>query len=300
LVAHADWSVQARKRWVCVAVPNGRGWRVELERAKPVAHILPDLRQRAAGHPVALGIDAPIGLPERYRRGHPDFPAFLAKLSPASEFFSVAETADQISYARPFYPNRGTAGVRRHHLTTALGLESGDQLLRRCEQPAANQPAASPLFWTLGAKQVGKGAICLWRDLLLPALHSDDPPAIWPFDGLLAPLLQHRATVIAETYPAHAMRQIELKFVGSKTRQSDRLNVAGRLRAIMHGLAAEPDGTLSAEIATGFGAGSDGEDRFDSLVGLLGMLQVVRDPSLDRPPDAEAIIRWEGWILGRR
>ncbi len=292
--------MQARKRWMCVAVPVHGGWRVEIERAKPVAQILPSLRQRAAGRPVALGVDAPIGLPERYRRGHAGFPAFLATLSPESEFFAVADTPDQISHTRPFYPNRGAAGVRRQDLLTGLGLTSSDQLLRLCEQSAANWPAASPLFWTLGAKQVGKGAICLWRDLLLPALRSEDPPAIWPFDGLLAPLLYTRGTVIAETYPAHAMRQIELGFAGSKTRRSDRLNVSERLRAIMHGLAAEPGAALLAEIATGFGAGSDGEDRFDSLVGLLGMLQVVRDPSLDRPPDIEAVLSWEGWILGRR
>lgn len=49
--------------------------------------------------------------------------------------------------------------------------------------------AACPLFWTLGANQVGKGAIIGWRDVLSPALHDDKGVFLWLFDGFLDDLL---------------------------------------------------------------------------------------------------------------
>ena len=88
------------------------------------------------------------------------------------------------------------------------------------------------------------------------------------------------------------------EFRGSKRRQSDRRAVAPTFRARLHDLKAEPDAHLSTKIDDGFGAGNDGEDQFDSLIGLIRMLQVIRDPALDQLPEP-AIRRWEGWILGR-
>ena len=298
LVAHADWSVAPAKRWMAVATPSGGGWRVRTEKVGDLDTFLPRLRNRAAGSAVALGVDAPIGLPTAYKRDHVDFPAFLRALLPGDRFFEVADAAADICLEQPFYPRRSPAGVRRRHLLDGLGLADGAQMLRQCERRLGTQPAASPLFWTLGANQVGKGALCLWRDLLLPAMHAPEPPLLWPFAGPLADLLQPGRVAVAETYPANAMRQMELGFVGSKRRQSDRRAVALALKTHLRDTAAEPDAALSARIDDGFGASGEGEDEFDSVIGLIRMLQVIREPSLDQLPEP-AIRRWEGWILGR-
>ena len=298
LAAHADWSVAPAKRWMSVATPDGRGWRVKTEKVGDLDTLFARLRSLAATAPIALGVDAPIGLPAAYKRPHVDFPEFLRALTPGDAFFDVADAASEICFDRPFYPRRAPSGVRRTELLDALGLTDGEQLLRHCERKSGSQPAASPMFWTLGANQVGKGAICLWRDLLLPALHQPDPPLLWPFAGSLVDLLQPGRIAVAETYPANAMRQLQLGFKGSKRRQSDRRTIAGALRTHLHDLDAEPDAALSTKIDDGFGAANDGEDQFDSLIGLIRMLQVIRDPALDHRPEPE-ILRWEGWILGR-
>lgn len=298
LVAHADWSVAATKRWMSVATPSGRGCCVAIGKVGELGTLLPRLRDRAASAPLLFGVDAPIGLPGAYQRGSADFSAFLDGLAAADPFFSVCDHPSEICVERPFYPRRSHSGVRRRDLLDGLGLTDARQLLRRCEAATQRQAAAAPMFWTLGASQVGKGALCLWRDLLIPARRSANPPSLWPFDGSLAELLEPGRTVVAETYPAHAMRQIGLGLRGSKRRQSDRLLVVPRLREVMQELTAEPNDDLSAQIDAGFGSVDDGEDRFDSLVGLLGMLQVVRDPALDHLPEP-AIRQWEGWILGR-
>ena len=299
LVAHADWSVTATKRWMCVATPQRSGWTVEIEKVGPLDTLFARLRRRAHQAAVALGVDAPIGLPHAYHPPpHDDFPDFLRALTHGATLFDVCNDPADISLARPFYPRLSRAGVRRHDLLSRLGIAAGEQLLRQCERKLGPQPAASPMFWTLGANQVGKGAICLWRDLLLPALHAPEPPALWPFDGALADLLQPGRVVVAETYPANAMRQLGLGFKGSKRRQSDRRTVTVALGAHLEALNATPDATLAAKLEDGFGSAADGEDQFDSLIGLLRMLQIVRDPALDHRPDP-AIYRWEGWILGR-
>lgn len=299
LVAHADWSVAATKRWMCVATPHRAGWSVETEKVGALDTLFARLLTRAGSAPVALGVDAPIGLPRAYRpRLHEQFPAFLGTLAAASPFFDVCDDPADISLDRPFYPRHARVGVRRHDLLERLGITVGEDLLRQCERKLGSQPAASPMFWTVGANQVGKGAICLWRDLLLPALHAPDAPLLWPFDGALADLLQPGRVVVAETYPANAARQLGLGFKGSKRRQSDRRAVVTALHANLDSLDAKPDATLAAKLEDGFGTAADGEDQFDSLVGLVRMLQIVRDPALDQLPDP-AICRWEGWILGR-
>ena len=176
--------------------------------------------------------------------------------------------------------------MRRKDLLDGLGLADAAQMLRHCERKTDMQPAASPMFWTLGANQVGKGAIQLWRDLLLPALHAPDPPLLWPFAGSLAELLKPGRVVVAETYPANAMRQMALGFKGSKRRQSDRRAVAPALRSHLHQADATPDATLSAKIDDGFGPSGDAEDQFDSLIGLIRVLQVIRDPAPRPAPRA--------------
>jgi len=152
-----------------------------------------------------VGFDFPIGIPTRYASliGVTEFKPFLLGLGKGdfSDFYRVCETADEISKYRPFYPQR-PGGKKLIHLLSALGLNCIDDLRRRCELGYAGRNAASPLFWTLGAKQVGKAAISGWRDVIVPALRNDRPVVLWPFDGSLGDLLKLGNVVVVETYPA--------------------------------------------------------------------------------------------------
>lgn len=259
-------------------------------------------RLDAAGGATALGVDFPLGLPRAYAARHAaerDFPAFLRGLGARPGFFSVCDTLAQVSPDRPFYPHRGLAGMTRLSHAAALGLGGAAGLSRACDLATAERPAGAPLFWTLGANQSGKAAISGWRDLLLPALAGPCPPALWPFDGPLRALLRPGRAVVAETYPAEAMRQLGLRLRGSKRRQADRATLAGPLQRILKGLRATPDAALRAALAEGFGADAAGEDRFDSLLGLLCVLAVLDGARPDAAPADPWVRRWEGWVLGQ-
>ncbi|HEY0205774.1 MAG TPA: hypothetical protein VGC15_16645, partial [Acetobacteraceae bacterium] len=157
----------------------------------------------------------------------------------------------------------------------------------------------APLFWTLGANQVGKAAVTAWRDLLLPALAGPAPPALWPFDGALADLLAPGRVAVAECYPAEAMRQLGLRMNGSKRRHADRIALGPALRDSLAALEARPDPALDAMLDAGLGADAAGEDRLDCLLGLLGLLQVLIGRRADAVPDDAWVRRWEGWVLGQ-
>ena len=303
LAVHADWSADAGKRWMTVARRQGGGWQVAAaEPVGPLADLLARLRARAAGGAVALGVDLPLGLPRAYVAAHvklPHFRAFLSGLVKCPTFFDVCATLDEVSGERPFYPARGRKGMTRAAHAAALGLGGPAGLSRLCDRATAERPAGAPLFWTLGANQTGKAAITAWRDLIVPALASPDPPALWPFDGDLRPLLARHPLVIAETYPAEAMRHFSLRMGGSKRRQADRVALGEALAAVLAGLDATPDRALRAALADGFGADAAGEDRFDSLLGLLCVLNVLAGRRPDGVPDDPWLRRWEGFVLGQ-
>jgi hypothetical protein len=61
----------------------------------------------------------------------------------------------------------------------------------------------------------------------------------------------------------------------------------------------EPDAALNAMIEAGFGADAAGEDRFDSLIGLLGLIGVMDGRRPDFIPEDPMIRAWEGWVLGQ-
>jgi hypothetical protein len=86
---------------------------------------------------------------------------------------------------------------------------------------------------------------------------------------------------------------------GSKRRQSDRAALAPALLRALGEAGAVPDDLMSAAITDGFGADASGEDRFDSLLGLLGLLAVLDGRQPDFVPDDPWIRRWEGWVLGQ-
>ncbi len=71
----------------------------------------------------------------------------------------MAESLSEINLHRPFYPYGSRGGPRKRHLFDALGVESGRDLLRRCELEHEGRDAAECLFSTLGPKQVGEAAL---------------------------------------------------------------------------------------------------------------------------------------------
>jgi hypothetical protein len=283
--------------------PLGTRWTLGVEPVGDVSTLLDRLRALADGGPVALGVDFPIGLPRAYAARHLDqntaFPAFLRGLTDRPDFLAVCGILDEIRPERPFYPMRGVRGMTRLSHAQALGLGSAAGLSRLCDVATAERPAGAPLFWTLGANQTGKAAISAWRDLLLPALAGPQPPALWPFDGALRALLQGNQVVVAETYPAEAMRQLGLRMAGSKRRHADRVALAPAIRASMAGLSACPDLALDRLLGDGFGQDAAGEDRMDCVLGLLCLLQVLAGRRLDTAPDDPWVERWEGWVLGQ-
>src|SRR5207248_4937610 len=123
--------------------------------------------------------------------GHDDF----------SDFYRISARSSEISKHRPFYPHK-PGGTKHSHLLSALGVTCINDLRRKCELGFDGRKPACPVFWTLGANQVGRAAIIGWRDVIAPALCSDRPPVLWPFDGCLNDLLKPGNIVIVETYPA--------------------------------------------------------------------------------------------------
>ncbi len=81
VVAHADWSVDRRKRWVCVA--RRRDDRYTVETIEPVADLAALVGLTAAAESAVIGVDAPIGLPVAYARaaGIDRFLPWLRELS---------------------------------------------------------------------------------------------------------------------------------------------------------------------------------------------------------------------------
>jgi hypothetical protein len=302
LVAHADWSIDPRKRWVAVARRTGTGWVLQAPRpVGEVASFLARLRAEADGGPVALGVDLPVGVPRAYamRREEADFRHFLHATRNWPDFFRVCAVLEELTPERPFYPARGVAGMTRASHAVALALGAAGGLSRACDRATAERPAGAPLFWTLGANQVGKAAIAAWRDMLLPALAAGEDLRLWPFAGPFLSLLAPGAVALAETYPAEALRHLGIRLKGSKRRQADRAGVAGSLLHAMQRLDVVPEADLGAAVASGFGADAAGEDRFDCILGVLCVLNVLAGNRPDTAPDDPWIRRWEGWVLGQ-
>ncbi len=284
-----------------VAHRQAAGWRIEAP--CPVGDLgdwISRLLRAAGGGGVALGVDLPLGLPRAYARGLAgDFPGFLRGLRADSRFFQVCEGLEQVSRDRPFYPARGVKGMTRAAHAAALGFDGAAALSRACDRATAWRPAGAPLFWTLGANQTGKAAISAWRDWLGPALAAGEPLRLWPFEGGFVELMAPGRVTVAETYPAEALRQLGLSLSGSKRRQSDRAALAAGLRDVLVRRRAVASAALAGEIGCGFGGDAAGEDRFDSLLGVLCVLAVLEGDRADHVPNDPWVRCWEGWVLGQ-
>jgi len=302
LVTHADWGSAERKRWVATARSEGSTYRLSgPEQVGEVSTFLTRFRPADPQARWLAGFDLQIGIPEAYAAaaGISAFTPWLRGLGRGdwSRFFDVATTAEEISLQRPFYPNN-PGGRRQAHLLQGLGVNAMSDLLRRCDRPSETRGAASTLFWTLGAKQVGKGAIIAWRDLIVPALSGDAPAAaLWPFDGTLEQLRASHPITICETYPAEAGTHLGITPPGrgwSKRKQSDRATVGATL--VGHGLLLDEE--LRARLLDGFGPEADGEDPFDATIGLFGMLEVATGRRAESGPLDPCLRDIEGWMLG--
>lgn len=266
------------------------------------AAFLDALRNEAGGAAVALGVDLPIGVPRTYAalRPEPGFLRFLETIRGWPDFFLVCEALTDIRPDRPFYPARGIKGMTRASHALALGLGAASGLSRLCDRATAERPPGAPLFWTLGANQSGKAAIAAWRDMLLPALAADAARVrLWPFQGAFRALLSPGVVAIAETYPAEALRHLGIKLRGSKRRQSDRAAAAELLLAAMQRLRVAPEAALVEAVTGGFGADAAGEDRFDCVLGVLCVINVLAGHRPDTTPDDPWLTTWEGWVLGQ-
>jgi hypothetical protein len=290
------------KRWRATADLAPTGWIVgSVSPVGPLDGFVADL---FTGGPLLAGFDFPIGLPAAYARriGFPSFKIALEAFGTGfwSEFYQVAERESEIGLTRPFYPQRSIGGARRQHLVAAHGLAHFDDLLRLCERRTTERRAGCPLFWTLGGNQVGKAAASGWQELIRPAVRRG--AWLWPFDGTLHDLMDKSGAdragpVIAETYPAEAYGHVGIR-VRAKRSQAHRATHAGSLLAWAgrRGVVFAP--TIEHALRDGFGPRAEGEDAFDALIGLLGMIEVVAG---ERPEGAcpnPTVQAWEGWILG--
>lgn len=303
VVVHCDWSKRPAKRWPARASRCGRGW--HLERPQPVGStcdFLDRMRCGAAPGGLLAGFDFPIGIPAAYgaRTGLRDFREALGILGseePWRDWFHVCNNAAEISLHRPFYPMR-PGGRRLADLLDGLALDRMSAH-RWCERKTSIRPAACMLFWTLGGNQVGKAAAGGWREVLQPNLHRI---GLWPFDGELPDLFRRHDIVIAETYPGEVYDHLGIprRPVWSKKKQSGRASVAEYLVRRMRTRGHLMDDGLEDLVIAGFSARSEGEDQFDAMVGLLGMLDVADGHRPAGTPAQPDILRWEGWILGQR
>ncbi len=311
LIVHADWGINPRKRWVTAArrTADGRYQVGAPELVGDTATWLDRLRQAAGPEgSVLLGLDLPLGVPTAWakRAGVDRFTSLLPELGRGdwADFYRPAEHPDEISLQRPFYPQR-PGGTSRQQLVDGLGLSNADQLFRVCDRATDTRSAASPLFWTLGAKQVGKAAISAWRDLLGPALRERNDVVLWPFEGTLDALLQDARIVVAESYPAEFYNHFALSFPAGpdgkrgKRVQASRAGVAPPLLAWAAENEIELAPKLEAALRDGFGPKPSGEDPFDATVGVLGMLNVLLGNRAPGEPTDPTVRHVEGWILGQ-
>lgn len=307
-LVHCDWSMHAKKRWMTQADWDGR--RYVVSAATGVGDLSKFFDRQRQGlrdsESVLVGFDFPIGLPFAYFR-QTSLTSFKDALlqfggSGWARFYDLCEARAEISLQRPFYPRRSDRGTSPAHLVEALGLGDSTDLYRHCERTYPGRNAASPLFWTLGGKQVGRAAISGWRDLLAPALRIQQGAlAIWPFDGSLTDLAGRFSIVVAETYPAEAYSHVGIARHGwNKRKQVDRREHAAKLRTWQENRAVFFAAAAETQLGDGFGPSKHGEDPFDAFVGLCAMIDVALGGRVSGEPPLESVRNVEGWILGQQ
>ena len=313
-VIHCDWSVDEKKRWAAVAEWGDGRWVLDgPSKVSEQVDLLTDVGATAETPGATLvAFDFPIGVPSAWGRqtGVASFAELLPELGEGrwSDFYDVAVAREEISITRPFYPFR-PGGTSRTYLWEALGMDPVNGL-RACERPLPGvHSGASPLFWTLGGKQVGKAALAGWA-ALQPHVAAGGC-VLWPFAGDLGELVQPGQVIVTESYPGAYYTHVGGPMAGrgwKKTGQADR---AGLFESpLLTGLSTEgvpsPSADrhlragaeftpwLQASIRDRFCNKPVGEDKFDAAAGLLGALEA----GAPWAPQDDPTKTWEGWILG--
>lgn len=307
LIIHADWGSDPRKRWMCVAKRVRLSY--EVNAPEPVGELetfWERITALAGGGSAVVGFDFPIGLPRSYAHnaGVSSFVDALGRFGEGEwkQFYELSEQQSQISLQRPFYPFR-PGGTMLAHLIEGLALSDGPELLRRCERKTKNRGPASPLFWTLGSKQVGRAAIIGWRDIVAPGLADESLQLkIWPFHGSIKDLVGSGTVVVAETYPAEACLHLGLSPPGrkwAKTSQHGRQSQSGKIFSWAQRRRINFTENLAAMILDGFGTGKGADDPFDAVLGALSILEVTLGFRAEGNPSDNSVSKIEGWILGQ-
>jgi hypothetical protein len=309
LISHADWSKKPEKRWIAIAVlQTSHRWLVcELSQVSDPSSLFLDLKshQLKPGY-ILSGFDFPIGIPFNFplKAGITDFLATLPLFGQNEwdQFYSPAELSSEIKLQRPFYPYK-PGNSKRYHLENGLDIPF-IQLFRLCETGHNNRRPACPLFWTMGGQQVGKAAISGWHDLLSLALVDKQLNLkIWPFSGSLSHLCQPGNIVAIEIYPAEFYNHLGLSFSSpcrrNKRRPSDRIAFSEQLISWAETHNLDLDDSIRSLIMDGFGDDFEGEDRFDALVSVYGMINVVLGYHPVEEPYLPEISKIKGWIFGQ-
>jgi hypothetical protein len=292
---------------MCTATLDGEVYRLGVPvQVDGTANLVRTAAQLAKGGGAVLGFDFPIGLPKAYARvaDISRFLNLLPELGSGSwcEFFSIARATERRANQTALL-SRPSGRHIQEHLVAGLGVRSIDDLLRRCDFGNGDRNKACALFWTLGGNQVGRAALAGWREMLLPGMHAlQGELGMWPFEGESHSLLASTAVVIVETYPGDACVQLGLGAPGrgwSTRDRAARIEKGRGLRCCALQMRADVR-RLEGIVADGFGASNTGEDQFDAVVGLLGMLAVILGLRVDGTPKDEAVNSVECWIFGQR
>jgi hypothetical protein len=305
IIVHCDWGTAPGKRWMAKApLRDGQYIAHAPEPVGELSTLIERIEfERGPDVSALVGFDFPIGIPAQYaENANVDaFPPFLLQLGKGKwkHFYEICADAVEISIQRPFYPYNFTPKGSKspRHLVEKLKLSETSSLLRTCERPQSGRPAAGSLFWTLGPKAPGRGTRIGWRDVIAPAL-SDQKIQLWPFHGKLAGLLKPGATAIAETYPTQYYARIFGSLSGSKTDRAVRANAARKILELAenHAEVLKLNEDLRYEIESGF---NDGDDAFDAVIGLIGMIDALQNYNHTLEPKSPTIRNIEGWILGQ-
>lgn len=185
---------------------------------------------------------------------------------------------ERLHTARP-----GALGPAR--LAEILGVE----LLRSCDRKSK----ANPMFFTLGARQVGRAAADGWKHVIRPALEE---VSLWPFDGALVDLLARPGLVLAEIYPALFFGKVRMG--EGKEAAEARRRVFGELleKARSEGVEIALTPTAEEWVEAGFASSDD----FDPMLSVVGVLRALRSKPFVELPSEPVVRRVEGWILGLR
>ena len=188
---------------------------------------------------------------------------------------------------------------RQKHLTAALGL-SWNECHGHGERTRSTVGCSSLSY--AGLNQV-QGLIAGCPERVQPMVEEGDDIGLWPFDGALVDLLESRSIVIVETYPTEFYGHLGFR-LGSgsgngKQSQSARQAVAKHLLTAALQLGCEFSNAAHEAVGAGFGPRRDGEDSFDAMVGVLGMLKHLHASKPIDAPANPAVWSVEGWILGQ-